>query len=106
MDSNNNIQNSSGMMNAMPPVMKNEPKSQKKVGPIIGALIIILVLVIAGLYFFGQKLNKENPQIQSTVTDTSDNTAGSIEAKVMYVDNEQTIQTDLDKELQDIDYSF
>ncbi|MDB5259169.1 MAG: hypothetical protein JWO73_377 [Candidatus Taylorbacteria bacterium] len=42
MDSNN-TQNSAG----------------KKVGPIIGALIIIILLVVAALYAWGHRLNKE-----------------------------------------------
>lgn len=34
--------------------------SGKKVGPIIGALIIVIILVIAALYTWGNRLNKAN----------------------------------------------
>mgnify|MGYP000889194110 CR=1 FL=1 len=37
-----------------------ENNSNKKVGPIIGALIIVVILVIAALYVWGGKLNKND----------------------------------------------
>ncbi len=106
MDTNN--QNSSGMMNGMPPM---PPEHEKKVGPIVGALIIVLMLIIAALYFFGQRLNKNsnpaqenNPAVNSQVTEGT-NQASSGTAAVQS-DNVQDLRKDLDNELKNIDYSF
>ncbi len=38
--------------------MKN-PQSDRTIGPIIGSLIIVILLIIGALYFWGQKLNSE-----------------------------------------------
>lgn len=103
-----NTQNSSGMMNGMPPA----PQTEKKVGPIVGALIIILILIIAALYFFGQRLNTEAP-IQTPPTDqTSQQTtlnnapASTQTATATQTDSVSSLQTDLDNQLKDVDYSF
>ncbi len=99
-----NTQNSSGMMNGMPPTSHTE----KKVGPIVGALIIVLVLIIAALYFFGQKLNtKMAPQdAQTTEQSTSDIPADDMTSAVIQADDIASIEADLGAELQDVDYSF
>lgn len=98
-----NVNNSSGMMNGMP----RESKGEKKVGPIIAVLVIILVIIIAALYFFGQKLNTqaplENPKTESqqtlnTNTENQANLSSSTEV--------EALQTDLDAQLKDVDYSF
>ncbi|MDQ5893389.1 MAG: hypothetical protein QG640_401 [Patescibacteria group bacterium] len=91
-----NTQNSSGMMNGIPPV----PKSDKKVGPIIGALVVVLIIIIAVLWFFGQKLNTtsdENSGQQNVIRN---------EAGLSTSTNEVDLEADLDAQLQDIDYSF
>ncbi len=83
--------NASGMMNGMPPVQKEN----KKLGPILGVLVIALVIIIAVLYFFSQKLNT-NTEVNTT--ETTEVTSTSSDAAV--------IESDLDAQLQDIDYSF
>ncbi|OHA17921.1 MAG: hypothetical protein A2664_01020 [Candidatus Taylorbacteria bacterium RIFCSPHIGHO2_01_FULL_46_22b] len=55
----------------MPPIQQN----QKSVGPIIGIIIIIVVLLVGALYFWGGTLNKstmpiESPEQISAGTDT------------------------------------
>lgn len=84
------------MMNGMPPA----PQAEKKVGPIVGALIIVLILIIAALYFFGQKLNTEvAPQMDQTpATDISANAASA--------DDVDTLQAELDGAFTDVEYSF
>ena len=98
-----NTQNSSGMMNGMPPT----PHVEKKVGPIVGTLIIVLVLIIAAIYFFGTKLN--------TVKQTSEDTAqteaivdgqNSMTATATEADDVTSLESDLDIQLKDVDYSF
>ena len=96
-------QNSSGMMNGMPPINHNE----KKVGPIVGALIIVLILIIAALYFFGQKLNTESTVPSDTSSQTSMETpTNSMTASASQADDVQTLQSDLDNQLKNVDYSF
>ncbi|HEY4494718.1 MAG TPA: hypothetical protein VJC02_01285 [Candidatus Paceibacterota bacterium] len=103
MDTNNQIPNET--INSVPPT----PQQEKKVGPIVGALIIILVLIIAGLYFFGQKLNTQNPVEEAStesavITDESE--ALTATATASQSDDITTLEADLDNELKDIEYSF
>ena len=93
-----NTQNSSGMMNGMPPT----PHTEKKVGPIAGALIIVLILIIAALYFFGQKLNTESIPATTSAQQTSD----AMTASASQTDNTATLEADLNAQLKDVDYSF
>lgn len=100
MDINN--QNSSGMMNGIPPVNHTE----KKVGPIIGALIIVLILIIAALYFFGQKLNTEAPSVPATTEQAVTPASNENAANVLSSTSIDSLQADLDAELSNVDYSF
>lgn len=86
-------------MNGMPPM----PKEEKKVGPIVGVLIIVLVLIIGALYFFGQRLNTEAPleQAEQNAIEATD-----LSASVAGADDVETLQADLSDELKDVDYSF
>lgn len=88
-----NTQNSSGMMNGIPQV----PQTEKKVGPIAGALIIVLILVIAALYFFGKKLNTDSVPVDTTTTQS---------ASAVQADSTETLQADLNAQLEGVDYSF
>ncbi len=58
----------------MPP-LPDQPKPQKHddgAGPIIGAIIIVILLVFGALYFWGQKLNRQPspdaPLVKSSVS--------------------------------------
>lgn len=102
-----NTQNSSGMMNGMPPVSPAE----KKVGPIVGVMIIVLILIIAGLYFFGQKLNDAKPIGLPPEQQASVNTVRPVDSSVAVADTAQadditSLQSDLSVQMQDVDYSF
>lgn len=99
-----NTKDSSGMMNGMPPSVKND----KKVGPIIGVLVIVLILIIIALYFFGQRLNTQAPidtQVTTSTTSESNNVIRN-EASLSSSTDVQSIQNDLDAQLKDVDYSF
>ncbi len=50
------------------PTMGGESKS---VGPAIGIVIIILIVVLGGLYFWGQRMNDQDMQNTNTATDES-----------------------------------
>ena len=91
-----NTQNSSGMMNGIPPV----PKSDKKVGPIIGALVVVLIIIIAALWFFGQKLST-SPETTNEQQNVIRNEAGLSTST-----NEADLEADLDAQLEGVDYSF
>lgn len=106
-----NTQNSSGMMNQMPPsnmtgMNPNGQKPEKKVGPIIGTLIIVLVLIIAALYFLGPKLSGQS----SPATDTTSMNSSESQQAATATDSEATdpatIKADLDNQLKNVDYSF
>lgn len=45
----------------MPPLQQEPQKSS--VGPVAGAVIVILLLVAGGLYFWGAQLNKEQQEV-------------------------------------------
>lgn len=98
--------NSSGMMNGLPQV----PKENKKIGPILGALAIVLIIIIASLIFFGKKLNTnsttnteqatiETPASADVTSQTGTESQGT-------GDSSAAINADLDLQLKDIDYSF
>lgn len=99
-----NTQNSSGMMNGMPPA----PRTEKKVGPIVGVLIIVLILIVAALYFFGQKLNTDNGTQETTVNTTTQEPVQSntLAANASSANDIASMQADLNSQLQDVDYSF
>lgn len=94
-------QNSSGMMNGIPPVGQKE----RKIGPIIGALIVIIILIVASLYFFGKKLNTETsapveevPAVETVQTSSETPLSDSTETNAL--------EADLNAQLNDVDYSF
>jgi uncharacterized protein YpmB len=91
-----NTKNSSGMMNGMPPVNK----SQGKIGPIIGVLVIVLIIIVASLYFFGQRLNTQsNSNIPKDVI-LNETVLMSTSTDI------NSIEEDLNVQLNDVDYSF
>ena len=92
--------------------MDNDPRGEPKssVGPIVGIVIIIIVLVIGGLYFWGQKLSTDDPDPEFSTSDsqteeladTSDSDAvDDIDADLDAVGDEDLDA--LDAELGDID---
>lgn len=98
-----NTQNSSGMMNGMPPVTE----SNKKIGPIIGTLVIVIVIIIGALYFFGKRLDSQLPSTNDTTIPVRNDSASVIpEATNEAVVNEATLDSELDSQLKDIDSSF
>lgn len=90
-----NIQQSSGMANGIPPVPQ-EPR--KKIGPVIGAIAVVLLIIMLSLYFMGKKdsdMINENSDVSSQ--NTIQNSTASEEAE---------LEADLNAQLEDIDYSF
>ncbi|MFA6458838.1 MAG: hypothetical protein WCV79_00330 [Candidatus Paceibacterota bacterium] len=48
------------------PISNMTPTSHKKVGPIVAILVIVLVLIVAALYLFASKLNKQPVMLENT----------------------------------------
>lgn len=80
------------------------PGEHKKIGPIVATLVIVLVLVVAAIYIFASKVNKDavvsTPDVtQSTAQDTSA-PAEDMTPAVKTVTNSSTdvnsLQSDLD----------
>lgn len=92
--------NSSGMLNNIP----TPPKENRKIGPIVGVLVIVLLIIIAALYFLGRGLNTNT----QTDTGTQAIEMTNDEAKTDGIDanTSAAIESDLDAQLKDIDYSF
>lgn len=51
------------------------PQAEKKVGPIVATLIIVLVLIIAALYLFASKVNQPAIPTDATVGQGATTTA-------------------------------
>jgi len=39
--------------------MEHRPNKDNSVGPMVGVIIIVLILVLGGLYFWGERLNAQ-----------------------------------------------
>lgn len=58
------------------PVQTNQPvTSNKKVGPVVAILIIVLVLIIGALYLFASKIDQEQVPNDSSVAQSQDTVA-------------------------------
>ncbi|HEY9583923.1 MAG TPA: hypothetical protein VJI66_03115 [Candidatus Paceibacterota bacterium] len=95
-------QNSSNMINGMPPL----PQEHKKAGPIIGALVLVLVIIIAALYFLGQRTdtdtsatNEESATQEEVVRNEAANSNFDSATAAEF-------ESDLDAQMSDVDYSF
>lgn len=80
-------------------------------GPLVGVIIIVAILVLGGLYFWGRELvgngeepsaadiaNQEDPQLQELREQDSSDDVSSIEADI-----EATDFSDIDQEFSDIE---
>lgn len=96
----------SPMGSAMP-----QTPGAKPVGPVIGVIIIVLVLTLGGLYFYGDQLNRKNgvmtPEEIRNASDASVTNLGqqgtSDETAAIEADLNATDLNNLDKELQDME---
>ena len=99
-DQNNNIMENQISETSEQPVQKSsmstsEPKST---GSIIGAIIIIIVLIIGGLYFWGQELDQKQTIDKEILTEEIVPETTDIEADLDALNTEE-----LDVELESID---
>jgi putative effector of murein hydrolase len=75
--------------------------SNKKIGPIVAGLVIALIVIIGGLYFFARDLNT-NKDVTPTPAPTTVTTTADVAAE----NDAAVIQADLDSQASDLDYSF
>ncbi len=63
-------------------------------GPIVGVVVIILVLVVGALYFWGAELNKEQSQSAEKIVNGADPVTNSLRSQSQS-DSVDSIQADL-----------
>lgn len=86
------------------------PTNERSSGPVVGVVIIILVLVVGALYFWGAKLNKEQIQGAEKITNNADPVANSLRSQSqsddldsIQVDLQNTDLNSLDSDMENID---
>ncbi len=85
----------------MPPQLHQE----KRIGPIVGVLIIVLVLILGALYFFSQRLDT-TPVVEDQASVQTSESNSNMTASAAEADDVTSLQTDLEAEMKDVDYSF
>ncbi len=56
--------------------------AEHSVGPIVGAVIIVLILVLGGLYFWGERLNESQESLTAEqIEQTPDQTLAELKAQ-------------------------
>ncbi|KKT74896.1 MAG: hypothetical protein UX21_C0048G0004 [Microgenomates group bacterium GW2011_GWC2_45_8] len=88
----------------------NQTSENRPAGPVIGAVIIILILVVGALYFWGAKLNKEANQTPEDILNAEDQTLNQLQTQStsteigdIETDLNATDLNNLDADLQNID---
>lgn len=89
---------------AMPSAMMTEPESKASAGPIIGSVIIVLVLILAGVYFYGTSWNKSSDMIVPTApTNTaSDTSSAAVINSQGTTDDINSIKQDLNVDISNV----
>ena len=117
MDTNQNPTGPSYSNQSTPPVINpnvpqyGQPKGPRSSTPMIAIVALVIVAVIAGLYFWGQSLDKEE-QALDTATEEGSNAdlTLSADASTEVDDIEQDLDSqdveNSDKELEEIDSEF
>lgn len=87
-----------------------QTSENRPAGPVIGAVIIILILVVGALYFWGAKLNREANQTPEDILNTEDQTLNQLQTQststeVGDIENDlnATVLDGLDTDLVNID---
>jgi len=84
------------------PVQSMQPHTDKSIGPAIGIIVIIAVIVLGGLYFWGQRIDQQKavtPVVQDTSTTVQQDAMMQASADAMQAqntaDDTATIEADL-----------
>lgn len=59
----------------------NQTPENKPAGPVIGVVIIILILIVGALYFWGAKLNKEASRTPEDILNAEDQTLNQLQTQ-------------------------
>lgn len=81
--------------------MPTQTGQEKKVGPIIAILVIVLVLIIAALYIFASKINQSAIPTDNSADQTVSD--GSVPAVTGSADDVNSLQNDLNVSTQGLD---
>lgn len=84
-------ENTSPIMN-----MSNEPEKKSSVGSIIATVVIIAIIILGGLYFWGKRIETEraNQALLQNTGSTTEETAAAIEAtKIETVSQDDSVNT-------------
>src|SRR5690242_16756626 len=97
--------NQPGMPNTTPiSPMQGRPmpaNGQKKVGPIIATLVIVLILIIAALYLFASRINQ--PSLPSDTSTDSASASQSVQPVTGTSDDPHSLQNDLNNSTTGLD---
>lgn len=102
MDIKPNNNQMGGMNNGMNNMSQMPVKKEKNIGLIVAILIVVLAIVIAAIYFMGAKYSTQKVDNTTSQTiNTETQTASAIKS-----DDVNTLNSELDEQLKDIDFSF
>lgn len=91
------------------PQMQMSPENKSSVGPLVGAGIIVLVLVLGGLYFWGESMSREAingdgaPKISNEITPESVSAAADPALQKLSVQSSSTKISDIKADLNTTD---
>lgn len=91
------------------PQMQMSPENKSSVGPLVGAGIIVLVLVLGGLYFWGESMSREaingdgTPKISNEITPESVSAAADPALQKLSVQSSSTKISDIKADLNTTD---
>ncbi|MCE9643786.1 hypothetical protein K8Q93_00845 [Candidatus Parcubacteria bacterium] len=60
--------------------MDHRPDKDNSVGPLVGIIIIVLILVLGGLYFWGERLNRQREALRAATPATRTTNAALLKA--------------------------
>lgn len=106
MENNNQIPNQMSAPQPAQPVQQTEapgvmnlgsmPEKKSGIGPIIATIIIIAIIILGGLYFWGKRIETEkaNQALLQTESSVSEETAAAVEAtKIETVSQDDSVNT-------------
>lgn len=72
------------------------PTNENSTGPVIAIVIVLLMVILGGFYFWGQRSNQAQEQMQATATENPDAAVQTIETQSSS-DSVTSINQDLDQ---------
>lgn len=86
-----------------PNMMMQTPPRRSPLGPVIGIIIILVIIIVGSLYFWGQRIDKTMNEYQETTTPTPTETVNtSDEIGDIEADLNATTFTDVDAGVEEL----